>query len=157
MKVLVKITDLQCPEMVNAVIAWKNCSVAFKEALVNAYDHYVRVNGLSWKKPKYPRQRGLPYVASAEQINQIIARASMFSILRDTGLRPVELAGLTLRSIDLEKGIITVKSAKSGNPRCLVVKPSTLAMLNEYCGRHRFGPDDRMFPTPSAFRHSFER
>jgi len=162
LKVLSKIVDLQFPETVKEVIAEKTCSVAFKEALVNAYDHYVRINGLSWKKPKYPRQRGLPYVASAEQINQIIARASrryalMFSILSDTGLRPVELSGLSLRCVDLEKGVVTVKSAKGGNPRAFVVKPSTLAMLVEYCGRHRFGLDDRMFPSPSALRHSFER
>jgi integrase len=162
LKVLSKIADLQFPEMVKGVIAEKKCSVAFKEALVNAYDHYVRVNELRWKKPKYPRQRGLPYIASAEQINQIIARASrryalVFSVLRDTGMRSVELYAATLRSIDLEKGSVTVRSAKGGKPRVLVLKPSTLAMLTEYVRKQGFGLDDALFPTSSTARHAFER
>ena len=128
LKILSKIADLNCPDSVRDVIAGKNCSVAYKEALVFAYHHYVRVNGLVWKPPCYKRQRGLPYVASPEQIGKIIARASrkyavVFSVLRDTGLRPVELYSLTLRCIDLEKGIVNVKSAKQGLPRILVVKP----------------------------------
>ena len=162
LNVLSKIADLQFPEIVKGVVAEKRCSIAFKEALVNAYDHYVRVNGLRWKKPKYPRQRGLPYIASAEQINQIIARASrryalVFSVLRDTGMRPVEVHAATLRSIDLEKGAVTVRSAKGGNPRVLVLKPSTLAMLNEYIHNRSFSLDDQLFPSPSTTRHACER
>lgn len=157
-----KIADLQFPEAVKGVIAEKKCSVAFKEALVNAYDHYVRVNELRWEKPLYLRQRGLPYIASAEQINQIISRASrryalVFSVLRDTGMRPVEVHAATLRCIDLEKGSVTVKSAKNGNPRILVLKPSTLAMLTEYVHRNSFSLDARLFPSPSTTRHAWER
>ena len=101
LRVLSRIADLSCPESVRAVIAEKHCSVAYKEALVFAYCHYVRVNGLSWNPPWYRRVRGLPYIASPEQISKIISRASrkyavVFSVLRDTGLRPVELHSLTL-------------------------------------------------------------
>jgi integrase len=162
LKVLSRIADLTCPESVREVIAGKNCSVAYKEALVFAYCHYVRVNGLVWKAPCYKRQRGLPYIASPEQIGKIIARASrkyavVFSVLRDTGLRPVELYNLTLRCMELEKGTINVKSVKNGLPRIVAVKPSTLAMLKEYVGRRTLGSDDQLFPDPSAARHAFER
>jgi integrase len=162
LKVLSKIADLDSPEKVREVIALKKCSVAFKEALVNAYDHYVKVHGLVWTKPFYTRQRALPYVASAEQINQIISRASrryalVFSVLRDTGLRPVELYSLSLINVDLEKGVITARAAKAGNPRALVLKPSTLAMLNEYVHSHNFSLDEQLFPSPSATRHAWER
>jgi integrase len=160
--VLSRIADLSCPESVRLVIAMKQCSVAYKEALVFAYCHYVRVNGLSWNPPCYRRVRGLPYIASPEQINKIISRASrkyavVFSVLRDTGLRPVELYSLTLRCVDLEKGTVNVKSAKRGLPRILKMKPSTVAMLNEYVGRRKLGLDDRLFPHPSLATHAFER
>jgi integrase len=162
LKILSKLADLNSPDLVREVVALKKCSVAFKEALVNAYSHYVKFNGLTWTKPCYPRQRGLPYVASSEQVNQIISRASrryalVFSVLRDTGLRPVELSSVTLKNVDLLKGVVTVKSAKAGNPRALVLKPSTLAMLNEYVHRHNFGLDTQLFPSPSASRHAWER
>jgi integrase len=54
-----------------------------------------------------------------EQITSIISffklkYATIFSILRDTGLRPIELFRLTLKNIDLEKGIIYPKTAKNG-------------------------------------------
>jgi len=162
LKTLCKIADLNKPDQVREVVAKKKCSLAFKEALVNAYDHYVKINKLVWNKPFYKRQRALPYIASAEQVNQIIGRASrryalVFSVLRDTGLRPVELYDLTLRNIDIEKGTITVRSAKDGNPRILNLKPSTLAMLNEYVRKHECGLGSRLFPTPSAVQHAFER
>jgi integrase len=162
LKILSKTADLNCSESVREVIAQKNCGAAYKEALVNAYHHYVRVNGLAWNPPCYKRQRSLPYVACAEQINQIISRASrryalVFSILRDTGLRPIEFHSLTLRSIDLERGVITVKSAKGGDPRMLTMKPATHAMLREYVGSHNFALDDRLFPDSYCMRHAFQR
>jgi integrase len=56
----------------------------------------------------------------------------IFSILRDTGLRPIELHRLTLRDIDLDKGIIHPSTAKGGKARVLKLKKPTLAMLKEY-------------------------
>ncbi len=102
LKTLSRLTNLNNPQSVRASIAEKKCSNAFKEALVNAYDHYARVNWLSWSKPLYRRQRGVPYIATAEQIDKIISRASkkyalIFSFLRDTGVRPIEAHNLTLK------------------------------------------------------------
>jgi integrase len=37
------------------------------------------------------------------------------------------------------------------------VKPSTLAMLKEYVGKRNPAINSRLFPHPSAVRHSFER
>ena len=135
---------------------------AFKEGVVRAYNHYVRYNGLSWKKPKYRYSKKLPYIATTEQINKIISNcrkkyALILSILRDTGLRPIELHRLTLRNVDLQKGVVTVPSTKDGHPRCLKVKPSTLEMLKGYVVGEGFGLDDRMFPTPEAMRKAYCR
>jgi integrase len=105
---------------------------------------------------------GLPYVAKREQIAKIVARASrkyalIFTLLAETGLRPVEAEGLTLRNFDLETGVLTVKSAKNGNPRSFRLKSATLAMLNAYVQKKRFRLNDKLFPNASAMRHSFAR
>jgi integrase len=162
LKFLSRHADLNSPETVKAVIAARNCSTAFKEALVNAYDHYVQACGLVWNKPVYPRSRALPYVASPEQVGKVISRASrryalIFSIFRDSGIRPVELCRLTLQTVDLEKGTLTIPGTKFGNPRLLILKPSTVAMFNDYLHSRQFSLDDQLFPNPGATRHAFER
>ena len=160
---LSKYVNLDNPESVKGFIASKESwSKAYKEGVVNAYTHYVRVYGLSWDKPIYKRRQRLPSVPTSEQVNKIIAHAGrkyalVFSILRDTGLRPIELHRLALRNIDLEKGIIYPETAKGGNPRALKLKPSTLAMLKEYVAKSNFGLNETMFPSSDVVSHVFMR
>jgi integrase len=160
---LAKHVNLDVPDAVKAYVAtretWSN---AFKESVCKSYDQYVRLNGLSWNRPFYQYSRRLPYIATTEQLNKIISNcrkkyALILSILRDAGLRPIELYRLTLKEIDLEKGNITAYSAKNGNPRLLKVKPSTLAMLKEYVAENNFGLTLRIFPTPTAMRKAYCR
>jgi len=160
---LSKHVNLDCPEAVKQFIAtrtfWSN---AYKESVVNAYSHYVKFHGLKWSKPVYKRGKRLPNVPTTEQVNMIIAHAGrkyalVFSILRDTGLRPIELHRLTLRNIDLEKGVIYPSTAKSGSARALKLKPSTLAMLKEYLARNNYKINDNPFPKPSLTSQVFRR
>ena len=72
---LAKHLSLDEPERVKEFIASKeNWSNAYKEAVVNAYIHYVRENGSHWVKPIYRRPQRLPSVPTTEQVN-IIARS----------------------------------------------------------------------------------
>lgn len=151
-------TDLEDPELVKEHIAKKDVSNAYKEAFVNAYVHYVEYYGLNWKKPIYQRNARLPNVPTTEQVNMIIANSGtkysmIFSILRDTGLRPIELHRLTLRDIDLEHGIIYPETAKNGSARSLELKPSTLAMLKKYVSEKDLKMNERMFPTTKVMSH----
>ena len=155
--------NLDSPESVTKYLTnkkeWKN---SFKETCVNAYLHYVRYYGLKWNKPKFRRSERLPYVPSSEQVNKLIAHSSrkyamIYSILRDTGLRPIELHGLTLRKIDLEAGIVYPESAKNGRARALKLKTETLAMLRGYVTLRDFGLDELMFPDTKAVSHVFIR
>ncbi len=163
LRMLSKHVSLDVPDAVKAFIATRNTwSNAFKESVSKSYDQYVRMNGLSWNSPFYAYSKKLPYIATTEQLNKIISNcrkkyALILSILRDTGLRPIELHRLTLKEIDLEKGNVTAYSAKNGNPRLLKVKPSTLAMLKEYVAENDFGLTVRMFPTPTAMRKAYCR
>jgi integrase len=163
LRMLAKHVSLDVPDAVKAFIATRNTwSNAFKESVSKSYDQYVRMNGLSWNRPFYAYSKKLPYIATTEQLNKIISNcrkkyALILSILRDTGLRPIELHRLTLKEIDLEKGNITAYSAKNGNPRLLKLKLSTLAMLKEYVAENDFGLNVRMFPTPTAMRKAYCR
>ncbi len=160
---LVKHANLDKPESVKSFIAGQECwSNAYKEGIVNAYTHYVREYSLSWEKPVYKRSQRLPNVPTTEQVNKIIAHAGrkyalVFSILRDTGLRPIELHRLTLRNMDLEKGIIYPETAKGGSPRALKLKPSTLAMLKEYIVKSISALNAKMFPSTDVISHVFMR
>jgi len=158
-----RVGDLDNPDVVKGFISaqrgWGN---AYKETMVNAYNHFVNAFDLSWKKPIYKRSERLPTVPSTEQVNMIIAHAGrkyalIFSFLRDTGLRPIELHRLTLRNLDLEKGLVYPVTAKSGSARVLRLKASTLSMLKEYVSRSEFRLDERMFPSTDVVSHVFMR
>jgi integrase len=93
----------------------------------------------------------LPNVPTTEQVNTIIPTftrkyTTIFSILRDTGLRPVELHRLRLKSINLENGAIAPKTAKNGAARILKLPDPTLAMLKEYLSKYNFKQSDVLFP-----------
>jgi integrase len=148
---LAKNTNLKNPETVKNFISNQESSNANKEAYANAYDHYVKFYNLAWIKPFYHREERIPNVPTTEQVNTIISffklkYATIFSILRDTGLRPIELYRLTLKSIDLEKGIIYPKTAKNGAGRTLIIPNQTLAMLKTYIAKYKIGQAERLTP-----------
>ena len=149
---LARHVDLDDPEAVKGFIAeqtgWSN---AYKQGVAYAYNSYAEVNGLNWSLPHFRVEDKLPKIPTEEKINQIIVRARgkyvlVFSILRDTGMRPVELERTRARDIDLDTGVITVRTAKGGLGRSLKVRAQTLAMLKEYLGKHDFGLNDQPFP-----------
>jgi integrase len=148
---LAKNTDINSPETVKEYITKKESSNANKEAYANAYDHFVKFYGLKWQKPFITREERLPNVPTTEQVNTIIPTftrkyTTIFSIIRDTGLRPVELHRLRLKNINLENGTITPKTAKNGAARILKLPNPTLAMLNEYLTKYNFKQADVLFP-----------
>jgi hypothetical protein len=89
---LAKDCSLGDPEGVKRVIADKAVSDGFKSNLCDAYQHFLTCHGLTWNRPRYKREKGLPRVPSTENVDRIIGRcswkyATVFSILRDTGAR----------------------------------------------------------------------
>ncbi len=53
-------TNIKNPETVKNFISNQESSNANKEALANAYDHYVKFYGLTWIKPFYHREERIP-------------------------------------------------------------------------------------------------
>ena len=131
---LKKNVDLDKPEKVKQFIANKQCSDGYKDNLVDAYSHYCTYCDIQWIKPKYYRVERITRVPKEEDINKVISHSKLkyavaYSVMRDTGLRPIELGLLKVKDIDLETGEIYPITAKHGSGRVLRVRQSTLAML----------------------------
>jgi integrase len=153
-------TDIDNPEKVKEYIAEKTATNGYKENLADTYDRYVHYNGLNWQRPYYVRESQTPYAPTEEEISVLINSsppkyALILSILRDTGMRPIELERLRLKWIDFERSSINVQTAKGGQGRTLQLKPQTVAMLKEYVGKHRLNLNDRLFATVACMRRRF--
>jgi len=125
LRMIARDTDIDNPDKVKEYIAQKATSSGYKENLADIYDRYVHYNGLSWQRPYYIRESQTPYVPTEEEISILInsstrTYALVLSILRDTGMRPIELERTRLIWIDFERGAINVQTAKGGQGRTAV-------------------------------------
>ncbi|MGB9676019.1 MAG: tyrosine-type recombinase/integrase [Candidatus Bathyarchaeales archaeon] len=155
LKHLSKYCSLDNPELVKDFISKKNCSNGFKESLIEAYAIYCKANNLSWNKPFYERYDKLPKIPSEEKLNMIIANCSkrlalILSIIKDLGLRPIEVTWLKVKDVDMDSGVVTVTSAKHCMGRTLKLKPQTLAILKNYVVMKKLSVNDRLFPVKSS-------
>ena len=155
LKHLAKHCDLDDPENVKLFIASKQCTNGFKQSLVEAYDIYCKANNISWSKPFYNRYDRQPRIPKEEHLNMIIANASrklalILSIIKDLGLRPIEVTWLRVKDVDLDSGFVTVTSAKHCVGRTLKPRPNTLAMLRNYIILKKLNLNDRLFPIKSS-------
>jgi integrase len=150
LKVLAKHCNLDDPESVKGFIANFDRKDGYKRGLVYAYDKYVQLHKLQWKRPKYYQRQKLPKIPLEQDINAIITSASRklapaIAISKDTGLRPIEVTELTLRHLDLNKGIIYPESAKHGTARALKITKTTLNILNSYIESNNINIKDGIF------------
>jgi integrase len=162
LKLLAKSVNLDNPEEIKECLARKEGKNSYKEGIADAYARYVKYNGLTWKKPIYRRSCQPPYIPTEEEITILISNsgtkyAMILSILRDTGMRPVELERSKLSWYDLQRGLANVETAKHGAGRTLELKPQTLAMLKDYVAKHDFGLNDRPFPKVISMNKSLQR
>ena len=146
---LAKHVNLRNPEAVKEFIAKQNWSSGYKGNVVNAYEHFCKFYNIPFDKPKYERVDRIHKVPCEEDINKIICHAKLkhalaYSIIRDCGLRPIELEWLRLRDIDLENGLVYPSTAKHGKGRVLKLRPSTLAMLKKYVQKLGLNPNDSL-------------
>jgi len=137
LRFLARNADINNPEKVKEFIASQSYTDGYKDNLIDAYSHYCRFYGIQWIKPKYMREERITKVPKEEDINKIISHAKLkystaYSVLRDSGMRPVELGMLRVKDFDLETGEIYPITAKHGTGRVLKLRKATLAMLKQY-------------------------
>jgi integrase len=108
---------LNNPQKVAEYIANLPRANSYKANLVKAYNWHVKLNGLSWEKPKYKWEQQKPKIPTNEALKTIIERASkrysiIFKTLRETGVMPYELSKVSLKDLDFEKNTMNVRGFK---------------------------------------------
>jgi integrase len=150
LKFLARNVDLHDPEKVKAFIASQRYTDGYKDNLIDAYSHFCRFYSIQWAKPLYMREERITKVPKEEDINKIISHskkkyAIAYSVLRDTGMRPVELGIIRVKDFDLETGEVYPTTAKHGAGRVLKLRKATLAMLKAFITEKNPEPTDTIW------------
>lgn len=122
---------------------------------IDAYSHFCRFYAVQWTKPIYMREERITKVPREEDINKIISHSKLkyavaYSVLKDSGMRPVELGMLKVKDFNFESGDIYPITAKHGSGRILRLKKETLAMLKRYISENDLNPMDCLWNTKRA-------
>ncbi len=150
LKILAQNTDLNQPNQVKNFIAHHQCSNGYKKNLCLAYNKYCEYNNIPFEMPKYRPDEKHIKVPTKEKIEMLIAHAGKKMSLKlqlsmETGLRPIELANLTLKDIDLDQKLIYPTTAKHGKSRTLKISNTLTAMLKEHVTKYNLQPNDKLF------------
>jgi integrase len=128
--------NLDDEESVKEVIAKQQWSPSRRVNAVDAYDSFLKMQGLKWSPPIYRRVRRLPFIPTESEIDQLIAATSkrtgtFLQMLKETGMRSGEATNLRWTDIDFENGSVRVTPEKHSNPRILKISSKLACMLNE--------------------------
>lgn len=118
--------------------------------LAKAYGYYAAANEIQWISPYYRFESKIPKIPSTEQIQRLIDSASpryrtILTLLAETGVMPVELSRVSVKDMDLEKGLLYVHGWKGHNSRVFKLKEKTLALLKTYLARN-----PKQYPFPKS-------
>ena len=134
----------------------------YKLTLLCAYFHYCKANGINWGPPRIQGQSAPIIVPTEERIDRIISTArlkwvTIFGISKH-GLRPDEVSKVVLRDIDLQRGLLTVRTSKLGAERTIKLKEYALENLRTYIQRKSITRlDTPLFPNPDRLRDQWNR
>jgi integrase len=122
-----------------------------------AYFHYCKANSIQWTPPKLKKQSNPINVPTEERIDKIISRCSLKYItifqISKHGLRPDEVSKIILRDIDLQRGLLSVRSSKIGADRTIKLKEYALENLRTFINRKEITAlDSPLFPNADRFR-----
>lgn len=136
LKQLAKEANLLEPESVKHVLAahedWSN---TYKMCMVCAYQHFVKMLGMSWEPPNYTQTKEIPFIPLEKEIDALIAGcgkkvAASLQLIKETGMRISEAWRLRWIDIDEERRAIRCRPEKGGNPRLFKVSGKLIAILN---------------------------
>lgn len=105
--------------------------------VINAYTLFLKLNKLSWEKPRCTVVRKIPFIPTEAEIDAVIAGcptiiATFLQLLKETAMRSGEAIQLEWRDIDLERHIITCNNPEKNSNARMWNNPSgkLLGMLN---------------------------
>ena len=158
-----KHVDLKSAAEVEKFIYSMQCKNTYKNKLFEAYERFCVANGICYGKPrKLKEEEFVINVPTEQRIDTVIAccgwvYATVFNLSKH-GLRPDEIAKLTLRNIDLENGKINVPTSKLGAQRTIQLKKQCAEMLREYVHRKKIETlDNRLFGASCKIKENWRK
>jgi len=154
-----KFANLLDPEEVKTYIANAKISNHSKQKLANCYQYFTQTHDIKYEKPKYKWERKIPLIPTTQNIDKVISAtgrkyATIFTILKETGLETKELETVHLADIDAERGIINAQGCKGHNSRSIKLCPKTADMLRAYLEKYT---GNRPFPIARRMGEQWRR
>lgn len=145
------------PESASQFLGWvikeKKCSYATQKIALNALVFFFRdvcgINEVRFDVRLRKTKRRIPTVLSREEISQMVPRLESKYLLAaklqyGAGLRLGELVNLRVKDLDLERGILTIRSGKGDKDRTTVIPRSLQQDLaNHLIGIRKLWKQDR--------------
>jgi integrase len=158
---LSKHISLRVPSEVENFIYSMNVKNVYKNKLFEAYQRFCEANDIDYQRGKKLKdEQFIINVPTEERIDKIInccgwVYKTVFTLSK-YGLRPDEIAKLTLRNIDLENGRINVPTSKLGDQRTIQIPPRIRDMLRDYVSRRKIeGVNKRLFGSAAKIKENW--
>jgi integrase len=160
---LSKHVDLKNAVEVEKFVYSMQCKNTYKNKLFEAYERFCNANDICYKKPKKLKaEEFVINVPTEQRIDTVIAccgwvYATVFNLSKH-GLRPDEIAKLTLRNVDLEQGKINVPTSKLGAQRTIKLGKQTTEILREYVHRKKVQAiDQKLFGASCKIKENWRK
>jgi integrase len=135
---LIRNADLLNPESVKECFAKEQAwSQNRRRNVITAYTLFLRLNGLTWEKPRCNIVRKIPFIPTEQEIDELIAGcpptvATFLQLLKETAMRSGEGVRLKWVNVDFERRIITLNEPEKGSLPRIWNNPTgkLLGMLN---------------------------
>jgi integrase len=128
--------NLLDPESVKLALTKYKASQNRKRNVINAYTQFLKLNGMTWEKPKCKITRKFPFIPLEKEIDALISgsgpkTATFLQLLKETAMRCGEAKRIEWTDIDFEKGIITLNNPEKGsNARMRKVSSKLMGMIS---------------------------
>ena len=106
--------DLNDPESVKLVIAEQQTwSKGRKWNVVKAYTLFLKMQGLTWIKPRYKPIQKIPFIPTEKELDELISGcskqlATFLQVLKETGVRRGEAFDITWNDIDIVQRTVRI-------------------------------------------------
>jgi integrase len=142
--------NLDNPDEVRTFIAMLKTSDGYKRNLCIAYNKYAKYYKIAWNMPSYRPEAKNIALPTKEKIQMLIASAGKLLGMKlqmsmETGLRPIELARLKVKDLDLDHKTVNPTTAKKGNARTVPMSETLTAKLREHIANHKLASADLLF------------
>jgi integrase len=112
--------NLMDPESVKVALTKYRASQNRKRNVINAYTQFLKLNGMTWEKPKCKVTRKFPFIPLEKELDALISGSgpklsAFLQLLKDTAMRCGEAKRLLWTDIDFEKNTIILNEPEKGS------------------------------------------